>query len=466
MGRKKVVLLVAVSVIAAALLAAGFYLIFKQNADSVLAVKPEEDKIIISASSLGKTEISVGDTVNLSFEYKGETLGGNDVKYSITAPPDCLEEVDGKHIIVGAGDIAVEASHAENPKISGKAIISISEAVDGGDATAVKKSGFTSPIDYDFEEQLDKFPQGYRVFLRELHRQYPEWKFEALVMGKDFFDEIQAKKESFELPKSLSNGKDPAHAPLYAVAYFMDPRNFLSERAVFQFEQLPEDGAFSGLSGLKSTRYFRCFYADNKKLYEGASQAYEAYEAYKKSSSLENARTFAIPVFENMSVYKKSIVAFFPNEKLTASAFAPIYIRKGPASFYAPLSGQIGVGTALTLLSAVGTDAERWDFWLRNPHWYEVEAEVMGKTVRGYVSSEYVEIDSAKKLLIGDTSLCDAIANPSKHEDIMRYESSDERVAEVSKNGTIKAIGEGSANILAYTSTGAFFQYKVQVVAK
>ncbi|MEG1181517.1 MAG: hypothetical protein RSD39_05750, partial [Oscillospiraceae bacterium] len=142
MGRKKVVLLVAVSVIAAALLAAGFYLIFKQNADSVLAVKPEEDKIIISASSLGKTEISVGDTVNLSFEYKGETLGGNDVKYSITAPPDCLEEVDGKHIIVGAGDIAVEASHAENPKISGKAIISISEAVDGGDATAVKKSGF------------------------------------------------------------------------------------------------------------------------------------------------------------------------------------------------------------------------------------------------------------------------------------------------------------------------------------
>ncbi|WP_134687254.1 N-acetylglucosaminidase [Brevibacillus migulae] len=107
----------------------------------------------------------------------------------------------------------------------------------------------TSTSDYNFEKELQKFPESYRPALIELHKKHPQWQFVADNTGVDFNKFLQAEMLNGHVctPEQKYGYNPPWRDPKYkydngyyaaspeAVAYFMDPRNFLTERQVFQF---------------------------------------------------------------------------------------------------------------------------------------------------------------------------------------------------------------------------------------
>ena len=114
--------------------------------------------------------------------------------------------------------------------------------------------------DADFEAYLDAqgFPESYRAGLRELHAQYPSWVFTAQHTGLDWETVIENESvitrnlvasSSISSWKSIEdgaynwdtsswNGFDGSswvQASEDIIRYYMDPRNFLNEKYIFQF---------------------------------------------------------------------------------------------------------------------------------------------------------------------------------------------------------------------------------------
>lgn len=128
----------------------------------------------------------------------------------------------------------------------------------------VSKSFLKFPASYtndgNFESQLtaEGFPESYKVRLRQLHAQYPNWVFRAQHTNLDWNTVI---KEESQVGKSLVHtnsmsswksmeagaynwdtsswvgydGSSWVTASEEIVKYYMDPRNFLDETNIFQF---------------------------------------------------------------------------------------------------------------------------------------------------------------------------------------------------------------------------------------
>jgi uncharacterized protein YjdB/beta-N-acetylglucosaminidase len=98
------------------------------------------------------------------------------------------------------------------------------------------------------------FPDSYKPYLNLLKSEHPNWTFKALHTGLDWTESVR--QESYEVkagistvPKSYSsNWKQDkidhfidgsfVAASKEAVAYTLDPRNFLNDSGIFQFEAL------------------------------------------------------------------------------------------------------------------------------------------------------------------------------------------------------------------------------------
>ena len=114
---------------------------------------------------------------------------------------------------------------------------------------------------FSSEMKVAGFPDSYITGLAQLHKQYPQWQFEAVDTGLDWGTVIT--KESVNgvnlVPKSGDDARKSTVAGAYDwntntwtiydgsnwvaansgyIAYYMDPRNFLNETDIFQFESL------------------------------------------------------------------------------------------------------------------------------------------------------------------------------------------------------------------------------------
>lgn len=118
-----------------------------------------------------------------------------------------------------------------------------------------------TPEEFEAELRLSGFPDSYIGALMALHETYPRWKFEAVKTGLDWATVIEyestngknlVQTSADDAKKSVAEGAYDwltntwtiydgsswvsAH-PDY-IAYCMDPRNFLNEENIFQFESL------------------------------------------------------------------------------------------------------------------------------------------------------------------------------------------------------------------------------------
>ncbi len=106
-------------------------------------------------------------------------------------------------------------------------------------------------VDQEFEAQLDAqgFPESYKRILRSLHQKYPNWTFIGMQTGIDFTYAVNVEKGVGAIQGNTafyeySNGSPISSEPGWyrpnfeTTAYYMDPRNFLNETYILQFESL------------------------------------------------------------------------------------------------------------------------------------------------------------------------------------------------------------------------------------
>ncbi|MCD7709663.1 MAG: cadherin-like beta sandwich domain-containing protein [Clostridiales bacterium] len=124
------------------------------------------------------------------------------------------------------------------------------------------------PAAMDYEKQLASagFPDSYIPSLVALHEKYPQWTFEAVQTGLDWDTVIaQESRNGWNLvPKSGDDARKSTASGAYDwyentwtiydgsswvaanpdyIAYCMDPRNFLNDTDIFQFESLSYSSA-------------------------------------------------------------------------------------------------------------------------------------------------------------------------------------------------------------------------------
>ena len=134
-------------------------------------------------------------------------------------------------------------------------------------------ASYVSSADTAFEASIADFPDSYKPFLRALHEVYPNWTFTPYNTGIDFksFVALQAKVTSgnkgestsysslyytrtnptWRKSESLVDGKSWFHASDDVVAYYLDPRNFLNEVDIFQFESIAYNKNLQSIEGVE-----------------------------------------------------------------------------------------------------------------------------------------------------------------------------------------------------------------------
>lgn len=125
-------------------------------------------------------------------------------------------------------------------------------------------------------EGVESFPSSYQPYLRELLKKHPNWKFTALYTNLDWNYVINQENVFGKnlVPKNYSDSWKNTTPGQYnvevdsgwvdssrqAVEYCMDPRNFLNEFRLFQFEGLSYDAHTNNLDGIEKILYGTEFY--------------------------------------------------------------------------------------------------------------------------------------------------------------------------------------------------------------
>lgn len=156
-----------------------------------------------------------------------------------------------------------------------------------------------------------RFPAGYQAALNKLKNAHPNWTFVPLKTGLDFQEAVanemgdkswiyinDKNEERGFVGRATGQGKW-AYATEAGVSYYMDPRNFLTESYIFQFEQLTfnsschtVDSIQSFLNGTfmkgvlpdqKSKSYAQAFYEIGSK--QGVSPTHLATRVYQEQGA-------------------------------------------------------------------------------------------------------------------------------------------------------------------------------------
>lgn len=155
---------------------------------------------------------------------------------------------------------------------------------------------------YRKADQSAAFPASYRPFIQKLSKAHPEWTFVPMNTGLEWSNVLEAEMENgrnlVELdcpvtwkstdPKDynmntgkwiIKNGTNWVQASKSIVKHYLDPRNFLTEESIFQFEQLvygnhhTEEGVEKILSGT---------FMANQKLEDGSADGITYAQAFMK----------------------------------------------------------------------------------------------------------------------------------------------------------------------------------------
>lgn len=161
----------------------------------------------------------------------------------------------------------------------------------------------------EFEESINSFPESYKVYLRRLHAMYPNWSFKADMVNIDFNEAAEAESQkgtsaiSYLYPSLIfKDSSNPNgiivdgtswYAPCRdAVKYYMDPRNFLSEKSIFMFESLSYNSKEdSTIQKLLDGSFMEGTYTENGVTKTYAETFIEAAKKYNISSSFLASRS-------------------------------------------------------------------------------------------------------------------------------------------------------------------------------
>ncbi len=205
-------------------------------------------------------------------------------------PAVTLADAPQKGVVIAASSLRAEASSgaAVLLNLPVDSVIDVTATVPAGEETWYQVSltvsgepvtGYVPGTDVTlmesaFEQHLldQNFPESYKNALRVLHVKYPNWVFRAFQTGLQWSDVIAA--ESIVGRNLVSSTSDPSYIDLtdvdengnqkgrdgskwvaasrFAVEYYMDPRNFLTDPYVFMFESLSYSAENHTITGVQA----------------------------------------------------------------------------------------------------------------------------------------------------------------------------------------------------------------------
>ena len=192
------------------------------------------------------------------------------------------------------------------------------------------------------KEGIDNFPDSYKPYLTELQRKYPNWKFIALYTDLDWKYVIDNENKFGKnlVPKSYSDAWKNTKPGEYnvevdagwvdasrkAVEYTMDPRNFLNNVRIFQFESLSYDESTNNINTIEKILYGTEFYNKIVQYYDSSGHQITTSSKYS-DLILEAGKTSKVSSYHLASRIKQEVGPFLSHSSISGlvSGFEGLY---------------------------------------------------------------------------------------------------------------------------------------------
>lgn len=227
------------------------------------------------------TQVAVGTHIYFTVERAGEAYTPSQVTFEIVAGRDCAAAyVTGSVLGLGEGRVVVRAYLDADPTVYGYCALDVVQYEGTGGALTQTDVSSAPAGDADFEAMIAGFPESYKPYLRALHQKYPAWRFYRVDTGVDFFDAVYNEtwldknkvnnwnpadifKRKASRDYNFGSGERSAYDQYYDwktgwvygnelfVSTYLDPRNFLDERSVMQFESMRYNADLHTVEGVE-----------------------------------------------------------------------------------------------------------------------------------------------------------------------------------------------------------------------
>ena len=190
--------------------------------------------------------------------------------------------------------------------------------------------------------------------------------------------------------------------------------------------------------------YYNHQYMQN--LTAAASEGASTYGSYDDLGVLDDAFVFYIPVYKNMP--KQDTEVTIDKTVKTAVTTSDVNVRKEPSTD-AEAVAKLPEGTSVTVSGGYHSkETLSVSKQLSNPYWVKVKSD----SYSGYISLEYLEMDSNSSISVGKTKQLNVEGVPAGEK--IYYETTDPAIAKVSSSGKITAVKAGRCMIYAVSGSG------------
>ena len=181
-------------------------------------------------------------------------------------------------------------------------------------------------------EGIENFPASYQPYLYELKKRYPNWNFSALYTNLDWKYVIDNENKFGKnlVPKSYSDEWKNTTPGQYnvevdagwvdcsrkTIEYAMDPRNFLNEVRLLQFETLSYDEKISNKDTIERILYGTEFYKRIVEYYDSAGNNITMQEKYS-DLILKAGKTSLVSPYHLASRIKQEVGPFLSHSSIS-----------------------------------------------------------------------------------------------------------------------------------------------------
>lgn len=189
---------------------------------------------------------------------------------------------------------------------------------------------------------IESFPSSYQPYLRELAKKHPNWKFTALytnlnwnyvinqenVFGKNLVPKNYSDSWKNTTPGQYNVEVDSGwvDSSRQAVEFCMDPRNFLNEVRIFQFEGLSYNSQTNNLDGVEKILYGTEFYNNRVSYFDSNGNTINMNEKYS-DLILRGGQTSKVSPYHLASRIKQEVGPFLTHSSIsgTVDGFRGLY---------------------------------------------------------------------------------------------------------------------------------------------
>ena len=179
---------------------------------------------------------------------------------------------------------------------------------------------------------IENFPDSYKPYLEELAKKHPNWKFTPLYTNLEWNYVIDNENEFGKnlVPKNYSDRWKNTNPGEYnvevdagwvdssrqAVEFCMDPRNFLNEVRIFQFEGLSFSEQTNSLDGVEKILYGTEFYNTKVSYYDSNGNIINMSEKYS-DLILRGGQTSKVSPYHLASRIKQEVGLFLSHSSIS-----------------------------------------------------------------------------------------------------------------------------------------------------